>query len=135
MDRVKIVHTAAMIQAHSRDAESDTSLDLRFYADGVGVIVVGWRFEPEPFPIEAGLASFIVALQTLHSGKVLETYDPVGPIETTMGLVNWPAGGIISELLWGLGTPHPSGTLRGFRSSQTFAVPLRTTPWVVIRCI
>lgn len=48
----------------------------------------------------------------LLSKEFLEAYDPVGPMEVTLGLVNWPEKGLTLGNLWTLSKPQPLGMLR-----------------------
>jgi hypothetical protein len=128
--RVQVGNDASTVLAESKNIDADTYLRISLSVTGVAVIVFGWR--GDPFPIPAIIASLMVGVRMLLSKDIVEAYDPVAPMEVTLGVVNWPDKGLSIERLWGLSTPQPIGMLKGRSVSRTFPLSPDALPWTVV---
>lgn len=71
------------------------------YVDAAGVVAlkIGWR--ADPFPVAAILAGLWFGLDIVLAEQVASIFQPIAPMEVTLGLVNWPYGGIDPGALFG----------------------------------
>ena len=128
--RVNVRTAASTVVAETEDENQDLFMRVSFSASGVATFVFGWR--EDPFPVPLAIAVLLAGVRMFLSKEFLEAYDPIAPMEVTLGVVNWPEHGMSVGNLWGLAKPQPIGSLKGRRVSRKFSLAPDALPWTIV---
>lgn len=99
-----------------------------------GAFVVRFSWSSDPFPLAAVLVGLRTGLGILLSPDIAEVYDPIRPIEVTLGFANWPLHGLKTMPLFEPARLDVGDTSRQSNTvSRTYNVAAKSDSWPIIR--
>lgn len=130
-----ITQSTGLVVIHGKEPHVRVVYDVA----GVMTAQVGWRkylppreaWDGDPFPIVAAVVGLDMGIRLATDRAVISAFRPRATPKMTLGLTNWPKGGLSMEGLTsadGL-SPKPLGSMQGFRCVRQYALDVEATKW------